>query len=66
MDVTGVQGLDSSPNLMKASFLNLFNAIDNQSRYLGGGHRSKVGQCGLFNKIHPFTFDMKLPKKTWV
>lgn len=55
MYVTSVQGLGSS-NLMKAPLLNLLDAIDNQSRYLGGGHRSKVSQGGLLNTIHPFIF----------
>lgn len=55
MYVTSVQGLGSS-NLMKAPLLNLLDAIDNQSRYLGGGHRSKVSQGGLLNTIHPFRF----------
>lgn len=52
MFVTLVALDSSSSNLMKAPFLNLLNAIDNQSGYLWGGHRSKVSQCGLLNTTH--------------
>lgn len=56
MYVRSLQGLDSSSHLMKAPLFNLLDAIDNQSRYLGGGHRSKVSQCGLLNTIRAFRF----------
>lgn len=45
-----------SSHLTKASLLNLLYAVDNQSRYLGGGHWSKVGQRTLLNTIGPFRF----------
>lgn len=57
MHMTSGPGLDcSSPHLMKAPLLNLLNAIDNQNRYLGGSHRSKVSQCGPLKTMHPFRF----------
>lgn len=56
MYVTSGQGLDSSSHLMKAPLLNLLNAVYNQSRYLGRGHRGKVSQCGLHNTTHHLQF----------